>query len=286
MSAHTSAVRPLAWEYLNSREFIASYDLWAQTYRKNYSRRAFAKWARIKSPNFLTLVIHGKRSLRNSWLTSFARAAQLKTHEAAYLQLMVKLEKGLDSTEQLKILNQMHEILEKHRIRSEAAQTLSLIRRPLAWDLLQMSDLVGASWDAKWFRRRLRRAASVPEIRECLELLRDNGLIAQTKSNGIEVIERHLTTPDQVQKAENARFHEYVLNEGLEVLATHTAEERSFGSLTLSVTESRIDDLKREISTFGKSLIRKYGESKSVDGEVFRMNIQLYSLTQSKGTDK
>jgi uncharacterized protein (TIGR02147 family) len=134
--------------------------------------------------------------------------------------------------------------------------------------------------EAKWFKNRLIQKVSVTDIRESLGLLGRLGLAAVGVNKKWKALGTRIESPDQIQAAENARFHSSVLREGMDVLETYAPSERSFGSLTLSISKDKEEELKSEIARFGRMLAKKYQNTEA--DEIFRLNIQLYPLTKTE----
>ena len=76
--------------------------------------------------------------------------------------------------------------------------------------------------------------------------------------------------------------HLPILEESIRAIDALNPEERTFGSLTSTVRREQLADLKEEINRFGQHLLSKYGTSEPVEGEVMRLNIQLYPLTKKR----
>ena len=78
--------RPNALNYLATWEYVTDYDIWAQKDRPGYSKRNFAKWAKIRSPNFISLLISKKRALKGEWLNKFILASHMTPTEELHLE--------------------------------------------------------------------------------------------------------------------------------------------------------------------------------------------------------
>ena len=280
---HEDSLReaPKTENYLSSRDFVAAYDQWAVKHVANYSRRAFAQWAKVKSPNFITLVISGRRSLQGAWLEAFCRTSRLAADQISLLKELCAVEAEKDFEAKFRYLQAYRERLRKSFQASLALHQLDLLRSPLAWTLLQVIELKGSSTKASWFKKQLRSKVSAEEVEAALLSLRSCGLIVLGKGRWIAT-HAHYSSPDQIQTAENAAFHERMLAEGLDVLRKYDPADRSFGSLTLCVRRRDEDLLKAEIQKFGRYLASTYGSGYPVDGNCYRLNLQLYSLTQTE----
>lgn len=227
-------------------------------------------------------MIAGKRQLQGQWLEGFITAAQLATAEAEYLRLMSSLDQCDSSKERERLLSKILELVESRSIASLTTSQLQLLRKPLAWTLLYMTHLADHSSEPKWFKKRLRKSMSIPEIREALDLLENLGLIELTSEGLYQANAQRLKTSDQVERAQNYEFHKFVLNEGLSMLEELDPRERAYGSLTIAVPKNKIEEFKAEVSRFSKGLLVKYGNDNSVSGEIMRLNFQLYPLTQQR----
>lgn len=272
--------RPSAFNYLATWEYIADYDIWAQKNRTGYSKRNFAKWAKIQSPNFISLLISRKRALKGEWLNKFISASEMSSSEGSHFRRLSLFENAKTSLERERIFNEIKVQLVHESLTHLAADQLQILTTPNVWTLYHMLDLSDQDPTPIWFKHRLRFLKMTgAEIDESFKLLQRLGLVS--KKNGVfESKQKLLVSPDQVKAQSNVIYHKEILNEATIVLDELDPVERSFGSMTATVASEKIDDLKKEIGKFGQYLMNKYASKESVDGEVFRLNIQLYPLTK------
>jgi uncharacterized protein (TIGR02147 family) len=277
---HGMETRPLTIDYLQSQEYVIQFDNWAAKSLSGYSRRTFARWAKLSSPNFMTLVIQGKRSLQGEWLDGFIFAAKLNKIEEKYLRLLVLFEKSKNSNERSEILNQIHELLLGMKVKSLAYSQLEVLTQPAAWTVYHMLDLIDQNSSPLWIKQRLRfLELTVPEITKIFSLLKSLGLVS-TKNGKLVANQKLIQSPNQVRKDANVIYHKYILEEAIRGIDVLQPEERAFGSMTGTIRREKLKDLKEEINRFGQHLLSKYGTSEPVEGEVMRVNIQLYPLTK------
>jgi uncharacterized protein (TIGR02147 family) len=270
--------KPNALDFLSTQDFVKQIDQWASKEFQGYSRRTFAKWAGISSPNFMSLVIDGKRPLRGKWLEGLCHATQLPDDQREHLRALSLFEGSKSPRKRKELLEKIHESLSKLNSRSLAHDQLEVLTQPLAWTVLQMLDLKDRSASPIWFKQRLRSRASSTDVVEALALLKRLGL-TQKEGDEIRPAHRILKSSDQVTKSTNSLFHKSVLQEAIAILDQIAPEERAYGSFTATVAEDKIEQLKKEINKFGQYLLSTYAASGPVEGEVVRLNIQLYPLT-------
>jgi uncharacterized protein (TIGR02147 family) len=277
--------QPNIFNFLITRDYVAAFDKWAQTNIKPYSRRSFAHWAKVASPNFLTLVIGNKRHLTGDWLEGFIVAAKLPVAEAQHLRLISQFENTKDQTQKIKILEKIQKSFANSKVKNLAADQLQVLTDPAAWVIYHMLDLEDQERSLVWFKNRLRfYKLKGPEIQNSLDLLARLNLI-EPKGKAYKSKEKYIESPDQIKKGANHFYHKNVLAEASEALDVLEPIERAFGSLTATVSREKIEKLKEEINQFGQHLLKTYASSEQVDGEVMRINIQLYPLTRKEKTE-
>ncbi|HMN68054.1 MAG TPA: TIGR02147 family protein [Bdellovibrionales bacterium] len=268
--------KPNAFDFLSTREFAVAVEQWAVKAFPGYSRRAFAKWAGIASPNFMSLVVEGKRSLRGQWLDGFGKAALLPTDQLEHLQALGRFEGAKSPARRNELLEKIHRDLANLNSHSLAGDQLEVLSHPLAWTLLQMLDFKDQTSNPGWFKRRLRASVSAALVADALFLLKRVGLV-RMKNGKIQALQNTFKSSDQVRKSTNVIYHKNVLGEAAEMLDLLEPSERAFGSFTATVSHEKIDALKREINKFGEYLLNTYASRGPTDGEVMRLNIQLYT---------
>lgn len=278
--------RPNALNYLATWEYIADYDIWAQKSRSGYSQRNFAKWAQVKSPNFISLLISKKRSLKGEWLNKFILASRMSSLEELHFRRLSAFENAKSSFEREKIFSEIKSSLDQDGLTNLATDQLEILTTPNAWTLYHMLDLSDQESTSIWFKKRLRflKMNSV-EIDEAFKMLERLDLVKR-EAGTMRSQQKKLVSPDQIKSQSNVVYHKFILNEAGLALDVLLPAERSFGSLTATVSREKVDDLKKEINKFGQYLMSKYASKESVDGEVFRLNIQLYPLTQKRKQEK
>lgn len=274
--------RPNALNYLATLEYVVDYDSWAKKGRPGYSKRNFAKWAKIKSPNFISLLISKKRTLKGEWLNKFILASQMTPPEVLHFKKISSFENAKTSFERERIFSEIKHQLNQEGLTNLATDQLEILTTPNVWTLYHMLDLSDQQSTPLWFKHRLRFLKMTgAEIDEALKMLQRLDL-TKRQDGILQSKQKQLVSPDQIKSQSNVIYHKHILTEAALVLDEISADERAFGSMTATVSRDKISDLKKEISKFGQHLMTKYSSKEPVDGEVFRLNIQLYPLTKKR----
>ena len=86
--------KPDIFAYLSYREYLSDYYDAAKANTRAFSYRYFSRKAGYSSPNFLKLVIDGKRNLSAESVEKFARALKLGRDEGRFFANLVALEQA------------------------------------------------------------------------------------------------------------------------------------------------------------------------------------------------
>ncbi len=80
---------PNLFDYFDYREYLQDYYQFHKKRNSSYSYRLFARKAKLGSPNYLKLVVDGKRRITDRTLFQFARGLGLNRDEEKYFRELV-----------------------------------------------------------------------------------------------------------------------------------------------------------------------------------------------------
>lgn len=130
---------PVLAKYKCYRSFLADYFAYKKSLRSSFSYRQFATMVGLKSPNYLQLVIQGKRNLSETTGARLAQAIGLKKDEIGYFEALVKFDNAINEAERVKAIRNIHSKLKKlttHIVNADADFILK------HWHLLPVRELV------------------------------------------------------------------------------------------------------------------------------------------------
>ncbi len=87
---------PNLFDYFDYREYLHDYYLHHKRRNSAYSYRLFARKAKLGSPNYLKLVVDGKRRITDRTLYQFARGLGLSRDEEKYFRELVMYQEVSD----------------------------------------------------------------------------------------------------------------------------------------------------------------------------------------------
>ncbi len=273
---------PSVLSYLSYREFLRDFYAYKKKLGRGFSYRLFARQAGFSSPNFLKLVIDGKRNLSAEMSASFARACQLEKKEARYFLELVAYEQAKSSAER-----QAHyERLARERghqgvgeLDREQLQYFSKWYLPAIRELALRPDFRP---DAKWIGNELWPRVSERDVREALSVLQRLGLLAFNERGEVSMGDASLlSTPAETRSVLVGGYHREMMRRAAESIDIIPSEERDLSALIMCLGEDGLKRLKHRLREFRRELL----ELSSLEEEprqVVQLNFQLFPL--SRGT--
>ena len=252
--------------------------------RRPYSYAMFSAAADIRSPNYLKLVIEGKRNLSEAMGKKFAKAMNLskaETDEFLALVRFTQTENPLERNQKLKELSDLR-VGKKLKTGEINQDTWEKVPSWVAWVLHALTDQKDVSADFESLYGHLRRKAKPDVVRKSLERLMESGELARGEDGSLQKGRLLMSGSENVPVDLVRKIQSELIYLGLESLAQDPPQDREFGAMTVALTEEEFENLKFELRQFRKrwtkDIMVKRQESKG--DRVFQLNIQLFPVSE------
>jgi len=276
---------PTLFNYFDYREYLHDYYLFHKKRNSAYSYRLFARKAKLGSPNYLKLVVDGKRRITDRTLFQFSRGLGLSRDEEKYFRELVMYQEVSDPDSKEQHLRALLKYQEKQRIPTPLKA--DRIKFLMDWYHGVIRELVVTrdfKEDANWIAERLSNKVTPQQAQESLDLLLRLQLVTRTDDNRLVLREPLLTSSDEVPSHVLRGLHRTFIRKALNSIFSTSVERRELSGLILAVPENRIKEMKEEIKEFRKKLNRKYGIEKNAD-DVYFVGLYMFPLTQKGGSN-
>lgn len=283
----TSPIPPDLSEYMDYRLFLGDFYLYKKQVTKTsirpYSYALFSAAADIKSPNYLKMIIEGKRNLSLEMVSKFARACSLnkaQSDEFKFLVIFNQAEDPADRNYALKKLSEFR-VEQKLKLGELDRRVFEKVPNWIGWIIFAMVDQFGVEFEASQLKDLLRGKASESEINQALNGLIRTGELVRDRTTGKIVKGQSKDAPDEIPTALVRKLQMQLMYLGLESLYQDSPAEREFGALTLAMTESEFEELKFKLRQLRKSLNKDNTIARmSTKGDrVYQLNLQLFPVT-------
>jgi uncharacterized protein (TIGR02147 family) len=265
--------------YTDYRAFLR--DAYAQA--KNdipaFSYRYFSRKAGFASPNFLKLVIEGKRNLSTESIPKFAQVFKLQRRARRFFEVLVLFNQAKDPDEQQLYYQQLLEFPEychAQELAQEQYEYLSHWYYPVVQDLVVLQDF---EEDYQWISHKLGREVSPAQARKAIECLCRLGLLQRDADGLLKQAQQHVTTGDVVRGTAGYAYHQQMMDRAKTALHTQSPEKWEYGALTLAVNKKQLKLLKHAIRDFRKVVLNLTSQKGEISEAVYQLNIQLFGHT-------
>lgn len=270
---------PNLFDYFDYREYLHDYYQFHKKRNSAYSYRLFARKAKLGSPNYLKLVVDGKRRITDRTLFQFARGLGLNRDEEKYFRELVMYQEVSDPDSKELHLRSLLKYQEKQR--TPTPLKADRIKFLLDWHHAVIRELVATrdfKEDPAWLAKRLGNKITEAQAKESLELLERLQILRRNANGKLEQQEPLLTSSDEVPSHVIRSLHRTYLRKAINSIFAVPIEKRELSGLVISIPAHRMKEVKEEIKEFRKKLNRKYGLDKDGD-EVFFVGLYMFPVT-------
>lgn len=281
-------VQPGLGEYTDFRQYLKDVYNFRRanesTGFRSYSYSTFSAAADIKSPNYLKLIIDGRRNLSEDMITRFARALRLQKPEADEFRALVRYGQAVQPIERNQFLKELADLRARRALDSGEITEANWEKVPgwIGWVLYAMAEQSNVHFEPQTLTRLFRAKASADDIRTSLRKLMDSGELSRNLETGEVTKGRDLVeSPQDLPVPLIRKLQAELIYLGIESLFRDSPKEREFGAMTLSMTEDEFNQVRFELRQLRKRLQRDIlVKRKAAKGDrVYQMNIQLFPLT-------
>lgn len=278
------AHRPNIFEYSDYRLYLRDYYVAEKARRPAFSYRYFARRAGHTSPNFLKLVIEGKRNLGPASVTAFARALELDTEEASFFAELVaygQAKNDADKTKHMTRITAARNFRKAGRIEGQLFEYLA------HWYLPAIRELVGRpdfQEDPKWIAKELVPQITAKKAADGLKVLANLGLVRRMPDGRLERGDPSWTTgPEPSSKIVDA-FHQQMLTLATDAIQKFPPEERTLSSLVVCVKTATLTEIRRRLTSFQQELLALCDADEEPE-VVYQVGMQLFPLSRGRSAE-
>lgn len=270
------------YDFLDYRAYLRAYYEAAKKTRPSFTYRLFSKLAGLRSPNFLKLVIEGKRNLGAESVVRFSEALGLEGVDAEFFADLVAFGQASSLSDKNRAFERIaasRRFRAARRIDGDLFAYLSHWYNPAIRELAARADF---NEDPRWIASKLCPRISPAEAAEAMKLLLSLGLLVRDPDSGrVQRGEPTLTTEHEVRSLGAAAFHRQMMERAAESLDTVPRERRDLAALTVCISAKTAAEVKQRIHQFRETLTELCDSD--VEGEVvYQLNVQWFPLSTTK----
>lgn len=271
--------RPVIFEYSDYRSYLGDMFLHSKKVSKHFSHRSFAKRAGFHAPNFLKLVIDGKRNLTLESLAQVAQGFRLSASEKDYFSDLVFFCQATDQTKKAEFLDRMMRSRSFQKVRPLDAAQFGYYQK---WYYIPVREMVALSDfrnDPEWIAERLGENVSAADVKTALQDLILLGLLKIDKNGDLRQIEASVNTANEVTSAAIVQYHKNMIQLGADSIEKTKPSHREVSAVCVAVSAETVNEIKSRIQKFREEILTLVNDDKSPQS-IYQINFQLFPLTK------
>ncbi len=266
--------------YTSYRRFL--HDLYEHKKRgsNGFSHRAFVRMCGFSSPNFLKLVIDGKRNLGNTAKQKLISAICNNKNEKEYLAALIDLEQARSIEEKNQELVTISRLRHRKNIKTIDVDQYEYLSK---WQNVAIRELVALDdfqENATWINAKLGTDLSEHTIKNIFEkLIKLNILKRDTTGRLIQTDSNVVCEPKIFSVAVN-NYHREMLQKAADAIETSKSADRDITGLTVTIDRKAYEEIVRTIKECRERIHHIASTSTSKDA-VYQVGFQTFNLSEA-----
>lgn len=266
------------FRYHDYRVFLS--DVYAAKKKRGYSYRAFSMAAGLGAPNYLKLVITGRRNLSDEMAARFAATCGLGREATDYFLLLVQFNQTPSSEERAALYQRLSAF---QRYRKVHKLELADAAYHSNWYLPAIRELVLSKTfreDPEWIGSVLVPPVKASEVERAIQTLLELGLLMRNAEGQLCQQDRVVSTGPQTSGVHIRNYHGEMLERAFASMALIPASDRDISSLTMCLGPAALQHVKARLAQLRRELIEMC-VTEINPSQVLQLNLQLFPLSQS-----
>lgn len=263
------------YSYLNYRLFLKDV-VEALQKDDDFSYRKFSKRAGFSSPNFIILLIQGKRNLAHEGAKKIAKVFGLDSKQTQFFLSLIEANQAKTSEDKIRLT-------EKLIKSSEFSKAHPLSKDQFAyysnWYNIVIRELLVMNPEAKvsWLEKVITPKVSKEQVEESLETLQNLGFIKKESSRWISH-SSNVMTGNNISNAGLVAYHQKMIELAKESLDRFRSHEREVSSVTIALSQEKFEKFQARVRELKAELLSETSESEPNE-RVYQFNFQLFPLS-------
>lgn len=265
------------YQFTNYREYLKAYFEERKKHDPKFSHRYLSRRLGLSSPNFIMMVMQGKRNLTRSLAFKISQEFNHDENEAEYFESIVGFAQAKTNKEKdryfQKIISMRRncnvEKIEEHQYEYYSHWYNLAIRELVTYR--EFKD------DFKWLAKKLFPPITLSQAKRSVELLLKLGLI---KKKGTSYVRSSplISTGPEVTSLAIVNFHRTMAEMAAASLDTVPRDERDITACTVNISEKGVAEIKKTIAECRKKVL-SIAEADIPADRVYQINFQVFPIS-------
>ena len=272
------------FEYVNYRTFLKDFYEEQKAAKTGFTYAKFSQKAGIRSPNYLKLVLDGRKNLTPQNLIRFAKAVGLTEMESDYFEALVHFNQATKSMEKDFYQDRMNRFRQRGESTSQKTLEEYEFDSMSSWihhAIMVMTNLSYFREDPSWIRQKLFQLISEREADDILKQLQATKFVHRNESGRLVQTFRQVKTKPEMQRLSAKMLYEGLFRRAMQSLTLSPSQEREFCASLVGISPSQVPELKRRVREFIRDL-EDWALENPKPGAVYSLCFAGFPLTTSE----
>jgi uncharacterized protein (TIGR02147 family) len=270
---------PSIFTYTEYRRFLQDYYLLQKKYNRRFSHRKMARDLGFTSPNYLKLIIDGKRNIGRESLRKITSGVGLNKQESEYFSYLVFFNQARSAVDKNYFFGLIAHMRSHKNVAKIPADQYEYFGE---WYHPAVRELVKGRTDPLDYRllsRLMGNGVSEAKIRKSVTLLKRLGLLSLDEQWKYRHSSALLNTENEINSFAVRRYHTKVLDIAQDALNEVPPAQREFDQLTVRVSPDMFSKIKGRLQDLRSELLQMIADDRA-DGSmgIYHLNLQFYPL--------
>ncbi len=265
--------------YDSYREFLRDLYLLKKKESKGFSHRVFIRVCGFNSPNFLKLVIEGKRNLGKKAQDKIIESLCNNRLEKEYLGALINFEQAKTIDEKNENLSTIARLRHRKNVKVIDIDQYEYLSK---WNNVAIRELVALddfNEDAEWINSRLGTNLSTSAIKNTIQKLITMNLLKRDEAGRLTQTDMNIVCDPRIFSVAVNNYHKEMLVKASEAIEKAKSANRDITALTVATDRATFERIVAEIKKCREQIHHLASEAGSKD-VVYQICFQAFNLSK------
>jgi len=269
------------YTYTDYRLFLSDYFTTQKNEHPHFSHQFFAKKAGIHSSGFVLHVMKGERNLTKSVVLKIARAIGFTAAQTDYFDDMVSFDQAKtpgDKEYYFSRIAAKRRSVQVKTMEDRQYEFYSQWYHSVIRELVTMTDIADSGKD---IAKLLIPNITPIQFKKSLKLQEELGILRKLNNNTYEQVEPFLEAGGALRNLALVNYQKQMLQQAVQAWERFESNEIMMSTVTLSMPESMMETVKKEIRNFKRKLFDIASKEQNKCDRVFHINMNVFPVTKA-----
>jgi uncharacterized protein (TIGR02147 family) len=268
------------YQFISYQDYLNAYFASRKKVDPKFSHRYLSKRLGLSSPNFMMMVMQGKRKLSRAMTFKVSQEFKLSKRESEYFECMVEFARAMSAKEKDRYLSRMMELRKKAEVNRLTDFQYEYYSKWYNLPVCELATYPEFKDNYSWLSRMVLPQITPGQAKDAVELLLKLGLLKR-KGNAYVRSSPLITTGPEVSSVAVANFHRTMAQLGSNAVDAVPKDERNMTSCTVNISRKGFERIKDAIAEC-RSTILAIAEDDDPAERVFQANFHMFPVSKWK----